>query len=62
MELQTGGNATTMSLELYDKEDVLVAKLDNDDALLGSYPVDNGMRLHVCYIMKNYINILLISC
>ena len=47
MELQTGGNAATMSLELYDKEDTLIAKLDNDSASLGSYAVSNGMRLHV---------------
>lgn len=47
MELQTGGNAATMSLELYDKEDTLIAKLDNDSASLGSYAVNNGMRLHV---------------
>lgn len=47
MELQTGGNAATMSLELYNKDDTLVSKLDNDSALLGSYHADNGMRLHV---------------
>lgn len=51
MELQTGGNAATMSLELYSKEDTLIGKLDNDDALLGSYAVDNGMRLHVSQII-----------
>lgn len=51
MELQTGGNAATMTLELYDKNDKLVAKLDDDNALLGSYPVDSGMRLHVGFLV-----------
>lgn len=47
MELQTGASAATMSLELFSKDDVLIAKLDNDSALLGSYHADNDMRLHV---------------
>jgi len=41
-----------MKLEIYDKHDKLVCRLDDDDALFGSYPVDNDMRLHVsivCY-------------
>ena len=36
-----------MKLEVYDKENKLVCKLDNDDALLGSHQVDDGMRIHV---------------
>lgn len=35
-----------MQLELYSGSK-LVAKIDNDDALLGSYPIEDGMRLHV---------------
>ncbi|XP_033735460.1 tubulin-folding cofactor B-like [Pecten maximus] len=47
LELVTGSIATNMKLEVYSKEDKLICKLDNNDALLGSYPVDDGMRLHV---------------
>ncbi|XP_069118545.1 tubulin-folding cofactor B-like [Argopecten irradians] len=47
LELVTGSIATNMKLEAYSKEDKLICKLDNDEALLGSYPVDDGMRLHV---------------
>lgn len=47
LELVTGSVATNMKLEAYSKEDKLICKLDNDEALLGSYPVDDGMRLHV---------------
>lgn len=36
-----------MELEVYDKENKLVCVLSNNDALLGSYPIDVGMRLHV---------------
>ena len=36
-----------MQLQLLSKEGKLVGKLDNDDALLGSYPVDDGMKIHV---------------
>ena len=47
LELLTGAGSGTMLLDVYNKEDQLVCKLDNDDALLGSYPVDDGMRIHV---------------
>merc|ERR1719481_723714 len=47
LELISGGNAGTMSLAVFDKENKLVAKLDNNEALLGSYHIDNGHRLHV---------------
>nr|CAH7717193.1 unnamed protein product [Callosobruchus chinensis] len=47
LELITGGNCNTMKLEAYTKENKFVCHLDNDKALLGSYPLDNGMRLHV---------------
>lgn len=36
-----------MTLELYDKESKLVCPLADDKALLGSYPIDDGMRLHI---------------
>ena len=47
LELVTGGSVGSMQLEVYDTENKLVCKLDNDDALLGSYHVDDGMRIHV---------------
>ncbi|NXN94619.1 TBCB protein, partial [Rhinopomastus cyanomelas] len=47
LELVVGSPASCMDLELYDAEDRLLGRLDCDDALLGSYPVANGCRLHV---------------
>jgi len=42
----TGRSVGTMILSAYDK-DKLVAKLDDDDSQLGSYPIENGMFLLV---------------
>nr|XP_045010768.1 tubulin-folding cofactor B isoform X3 [Jaculus jaculus] len=36
-----------MELELYGADDKLYTKLDQEDALLGSYPVDDDCRIHV---------------
>lgn len=36
-----------MQIEAYTKDNKLLCKLENDNALLGSYPLENGMRLHV---------------
>lgn len=47
LELVTGGSAATMKLKIYDKKNNYVADIDNDEALLGSYPIDDGMRIHV---------------
>nr|CAD7392764.1 unnamed protein product [Timema cristinae] len=47
LELVTGGAASTMQIEVYDKDNKLVCKLTDDMALLGSYPIDDGMRMHV---------------
>jgi len=46
LEMITGRSASTMTLSAYDK-DKLVAKLDDDDSQLGSYPIENGMFLLV---------------
>lgn len=46
MEVITGGSAGTMQLQLFNG-DKLIAQLDDDDALLGSYAIENGMRIHV---------------
>jgi len=45
--LLTGADAASMKLELYTKENQLVCALDNDSAVLGSYPVEDYMRIHV---------------
>lgn len=47
LELLTGSQACNMKLELYSKDNKLLSKIDNNDALFGSYPVDDGCRLHV---------------
>lgn len=43
----TGGSAATMKLKVFDKKNNFICDIDNDDALLGSYPIDDGMRIHV---------------
>lgn len=47
LELMTGGSCHTMQVEAYTKDNKFVCKLENNDSLLGSYPLDDGMRLHV---------------
>lgn len=36
-----------MQIEAYDKDNKLVCALSDDSSLLGSYPLENGMRLHI---------------
>lgn len=43
----TGGCCNTMQIEAYAKNNKLVCVLSDDNALLGSYPLENGMRIHV---------------
>ncbi|XP_012277007.1 tubulin-folding cofactor B [Orussus abietinus] len=47
LELLTGANPMTLSLEVYDKNDTITCKLTEGSHLLGSYPIDDGMRIHV---------------
>eukprot|EP00088_Acartia_fossae_P069147 TRINITY_DN8946_c0_g1_i5.p1 TRINITY_DN8946_c0_g1~~TRINITY_DN8946_c0_g1_i5.p1 ORF type:complete len:250 (-),score=59.86 TRINITY_DN8946_c0_g1_i5:255-1004(-) len=47
LELITGGSASTMTITVFDKDNKLICKLDDDSALLGSFPIDNGHTLHV---------------
>ncbi|XP_030755606.1 tubulin-folding cofactor B [Sitophilus oryzae] len=47
LELMTGGNCNTMRIEAYNKDNKLVASLDDNKQVLGFYPIDDGMRLHV---------------
>lgn len=47
LELVVGSPAACMELELFGADDQLLLKLDKDEALLGSYPIDDGCRIHV---------------
>ncbi|CAL1683991.1 unnamed protein product [Lasius platythorax] len=47
LELLTGGNSATMIIEVYDKNDRFICKLEEGQRLLGSYPIDDGTRIHV---------------
>ena len=47
LELITGCSAMTMEIRLLDTEGKFLCILNNEDALLGAYPVDDNMRLHV---------------
>ncbi|NP_001084689.1 uncharacterized protein LOC414650 [Xenopus laevis] len=47
LELVVGSPASCMDLQLYGTENAFLLNLDQDDALLGSYPVDDGCRIHV---------------
>lgn len=54
LEIITGGSAGTMQLQLFNG-DKLIAQIDDDDALLGSYPIENDMRLHVVDSFQNFV-------
>ncbi|XP_016307527.1 tubulin-folding cofactor B-like [Sinocyclocheilus anshuiensis] len=47
LELIVGTPAAYMDLELFSTSDKFLQKLDNNEALLGSYPVDDECRIHV---------------
>lgn len=47
LELLTGASSANMVIQLFSKDDKLVTELTDNDAILGSYPVDDGMRIHV---------------
>ena len=47
LELITGASALSMTITAFDKKDNKVCELTDGNALLGSFPVDSGMRLHV---------------
>lgn len=46
LELITGATSTLMQLQLFNSDGKLVCELDNNTATLGSYPVENGFRIH----------------
>jgi len=47
LELVTGASASSMVLEVYNQDKEFVCAMTNDNALLGSFPIDDGMRIHV---------------
>ncbi|CAL8361970.1 unnamed protein product [Merluccius merluccius] len=47
LELVVGTPVSCMDLELFSTNDTFLLKLDDNDALLGSYPVDDDCRIHV---------------
>ncbi|XP_072207227.1 tubulin-folding cofactor B-like isoform X3 [Excalfactoria chinensis] len=47
LELVVGVSAPWMELELRDAGGELLARLEPDDALLGSFPVSDGCGLHL---------------
>ncbi|XP_062916445.1 tubulin-folding cofactor B [Mobula hypostoma] len=47
LELIVGSPASSMELELFNADDKFIGLMDKDDALLGSYPVDDRCRIHV---------------
>ncbi|KAF8786798.1 tubulin-folding cofactor B-like [Argiope bruennichi] len=47
LELITGGSASSMELQLLDDKNEVIAKLNDNSAVLSSYPLDNAKVLHV---------------
>ncbi|KAG7215565.1 hypothetical protein INR49_022091 [Caranx melampygus] len=47
LEMVVGTPASFMDLELYSVSDKFLQKIDDSEALLGSYPVDDDCRIHV---------------
>lgn len=47
-----GVPSSSMDLEIFSTTDRFLQKIDNDEALFGSYPVDDECRIHVRTILK----------
>lgn len=47
LEMIVGSPASCMDLEVLSVSGKFLQKMDNDEALLGSYPVDNNCTIHV---------------
>uniref|UniRef100_A0A1A7XBT1 Tubulin folding cofactor B n=1 Tax=Iconisemion striatum TaxID=60296 RepID=A0A1A7XBT1_9TELE len=47
LEMIVGVPASSMDLEIFSMADKFLQKIDNDEALLGSYPVDDNCRINV---------------
>jgi len=47
LELVTGASPASMVLDIYDDNDKLVGAITQDEALLGSFPIEENYRIHV---------------
>ncbi|XP_029027445.1 tubulin-folding cofactor B [Betta splendens] len=47
LEMVVGASPSCMDLELFSVSDKFLQKMDDNEALLGSYPVDDDCRIHV---------------
>lgn len=47
LEMIVGASASCMDLDLFSVSDQFLQKLDDNEALLGSFPVDDDCRIHV---------------
>lgn len=47
LEMIVGASAACMELELFSVSDQFLTKMEDHEALLGSFPVDNDCRIHV---------------
>lgn len=47
LEMIVGASASSMELELFSVTDQFLQKLDDNEGLLGSFPVDDDCRIHV---------------
>ena len=47
LELVTGATASLCELQLYDSENKLLRTLDDDNATLSSFQLENDFRIHV---------------
>lgn len=47
LEINVGVPASCMDLEIFSTTNRFLQKIDNDEALFGSYPVDDECRIHV---------------
>lgn len=47
LEINVGVPASCMDLEIFSTTNKFLQKIDNDEALFGSYPVDDECRIHV---------------
>lgn len=58
LELITGGSCNTMQLQAFSKDNKLICSLDDNSALLGSFPLEDGVRLHVVdsFVMRNELD------
>ncbi|KAK9520908.1 hypothetical protein VZT92_020766 [Zoarces viviparus] len=47
LEMLVGASPASMDLELFSVSDIFLQKMDDNEALLGSYSVDDNCRIHV---------------